>query len=192
MLEKKLDFNDLELLEKREIIAFLEILNANISWASVIEEHMKTIKTIMDLLKIVKPRIWIDKSIEYEQFIEKNKIYEYYFKILYTDYLLNLYPPLTIYMPNLDVYPNRLKKFLEFKYNILKGILNTNHFKYIESSKTEAFLDLSPFSFGLDNLYCKYKKTMLSGSKLIEEIKILCFLLYIGLTFDELKLVCDL
>ena len=190
MLEKQLDLNDLQPMEKHEIIKFLETLNGNITWNILLREHKDNIKTVLDLLKIVKPRVWIDKSLDYEQYLPKHKIYEYYFKILYTDYLLYSPPGLTITLPDLSSYPDKLRKFIELKYDTLKGILETNNFTHTRSEN--GFIDLSPFSVSFDNLYCDYLELKdPSYPILVKAIKVLCYLLFIGLTIDEIKVVVN-
>lgn len=121
--------------ELSELYKFLYKLNPNITWEPFLMEKIENIKTLFDFLKVIKYKLWVDKSISYDYIIPRGKVYEHYIELIYGEYLLKKeHSGLVVIVPNLDkcYYPDKVRKCIELKLSVLRSIINLNHLNYRE------------------------------------------------------------
>ena len=133
-----MDLNDFDRNELYELYKFLYKLNPNIMWESFLMEKKENIKTLFDFLKIIKYKIWKDKSLSYDYIMPREKVFEHYMELIYGEYLLKRqHTGLVVVIPDLQncYYPDKVKECIELKLSVLRSIVNLTHMYYQEVVK---------------------------------------------------------
>mgnify|MGYP006903045519 CR=1 FL=1 len=133
-----MDLNDFDRNELYELYKFLYRLNPNIMWESFLMEKKENIKTLFDFLKIIKYKIWKDKSLSYDYIMPREKVFEHYMELIYGEYLLKRqHTGLVVVIPDLQncYYPDKVKECIELKLSVLRSIVNLTHMYYQEVVK---------------------------------------------------------
>ena len=133
-----MDLNDFDKNELYELYKFLYRLNPNIMWESFLMEKKENIKTLFDFLKIIKYKIWKDKSLSYDYIMPREKVFEHYMELIYGEYLLKRqHTGLVVVIPDLQncYYPDKVKECIELKLSVLRSIVNLTHMYYQEVVK---------------------------------------------------------
>ena len=135
-----MDLNDFDRNELYELYKFLYKLNPNIMWESFLMEKKENIKTLFDFLKIIKYKIWKDKSLSYDYIMPREKVFEHYMELIYGEYLLKRqHTGLVVVIPDLQncYYPDKVKECIELKLSVLRSIVNLTHMYYQEVVKND-------------------------------------------------------
>lgn len=135
-----MDLNDFDRNELYELYKFLYRLNPNIMWESFLMEKKENIKTLFDFLKIIKYKIWKDKSLSYDYIMPREKVFEHYMELIYGEYLLKRqHTGLIVVIPDLQncYYPDKVKECIELKLSVLRSIVNLTHMYYQEVVKND-------------------------------------------------------
>ena len=135
-----MDLNDFDRNELYELYKFLYRLNPNIMWESFLMEKKENIKTLFDFLKIIKYKIWKDKSLSYDYIMPREKVFEHYMELIYGEYLLKRqHTGLVVAIPDLQncYYPDKVKECIELKLSVLRSIVNLTHMYYQEVVKND-------------------------------------------------------
>lgn len=135
-----MDLNDFDRNELYELYKFLYRLNPNIMWESFLMEKKENIKTLFDFLKIIKYKIWKDKSLSYDYIMPREKVFEHYMELIYGEYLLKRqHTGLVVVIPDLQncYYPDKVKECIELKLSVLRSIVNLTHMYYQEVVKND-------------------------------------------------------
>ena len=135
-----MDLNDFDKNELYELYKFLYRLNPNIMWESFLMEKKENIKTLFDFLKIIKYKIWKDKSLSYDYIMPREKVFEHYMELIYGEYLLKRqHTGLVVVIPDLQncYYPDKVKECIELKLSVLRSIVNLTHMYYQEVVKND-------------------------------------------------------
>ena len=135
-----MDLNDFDRNELYELYKFLYRLNPNIMWESFLMEKKENIKTLFDFLKIIKYKIWKDKSLSYDYIMPREKVFEHYMELIYGEYLLKRqHTELVVVIPDLQncYYPDKVKECIELKLSVLRSIVNLTHMYYQEVVKND-------------------------------------------------------
>lgn len=135
-----MDLNDFDRNELYELYKFLYRLNPNIMWESFLMEKKENIKTLFDFLKIIKYKIWKDKSLSYDYIMPREKVFEHYMELIYGEYLLKRqHTGLVVVIPDLQncYYPDKVKECIELKLSVLRSIVNLTHMYYQEMVKND-------------------------------------------------------
>ena len=135
-----MDLNDFDRNELYELYKFLYRLNPNIMWESFLMEKKENIKTLFDFLKIIKYKIWKDKSLSYDYIMPREKVFEHYMELIYGEYLLKRqHTGLVVVIPDLQncYYPDKVKECIELKLSVLRSIINLTHMYYQEVVKND-------------------------------------------------------
>ena len=133
-----MDLIDFDRNELYELYKFLYRLNPNIMWESFLMEKKENIKTLFDFLKIIKYKIWKDKSLSYDYIMPREKVFEHYMELIYGEYLLKRqHTGLVVAIPDLQncYYPDKVKECIELKLSVLRSIVNLTHMYYQEVVK---------------------------------------------------------
>ena len=141
-----MDLNDFDKNELYELYKFLYKLNPNIMWESFLMEKKENIKTLFDFLKIIKYKIWKDKSLSYDYIMPREKVFEHYMELIYGEYLLKRqHTGLVVVIPDLQncYYPDKVKECIELKLSVLRSIVNLTHMYYQEVVKNDNSRDRS-------------------------------------------------
>ena len=141
-----MDLNDFDKNELYELYKFLYRLNPNIMWESFLMEKKENIKTLFDFLKIIKYKIWKDKSLSYDYIMPREKVFEHYMELIYGEYLLKRqHTGLVVVIPDLQncYYPDKVKECIELKLSVLRSIVNLTHMYYQEVVKNNNSRDRS-------------------------------------------------
>ena len=141
-----MDLNDFDRNELYELYKFLYRLNPNIMWESFLMEKKENIKTLFDFLKIIKYKIWKDKSLSYDYIMPREKVFEHYMELIYGEYLLKRqHTGLVVVIPDLQncYYPDKVKECIELKLSVLRSIVNLTHMYYQEVVKNDNSRDKS-------------------------------------------------
>ena len=141
-----MDLNDFDRNELYELYKFLYRLNPNIMWESFLMEKKENIKTLFDFLKIIKYKIWKDKSLSYDYIMPREKVFEHYMELIYGEYLLKRqHTGLVVVIPDLQncYYPDKVKECIELKLSVLRSIVNLTHMYYQEVVKNDNSRDRS-------------------------------------------------
>ena len=141
-----MDLNDFDRNELYELYKFLYRLNPNIMWESFLIEKKENIKTLFDFLKIIKYKIWKDKSLSYDYIMPREKVFEHYMELIYGEYLLKRqHTGLVVVIPDLQncYYPDKVKECIELKLSVLRSIINLTHMYYQEVVKNDNSRDKS-------------------------------------------------
>lgn len=141
-----MDLNDFDRNELYELYKFLYKLNPNIMWESFLMEKKENIKTLFDFLKIIKYKIWKDKSLSYDYIMPREKVFEHYMELIYGEYLLKRqHTGLVVVIPDLQncYYPDKVKECIELKLSVLRSIINLTHMYYQEVVKNDNSRDKS-------------------------------------------------
>ena len=141
-----MDLNDFDRNELYELYKFLYKLNPNIMWESFLMEKKENIKTLFDFLKIIKYKIWKDKSLSYDYIMPREKVFEHYMELIYGEYLLKRqHTGLVVVIPDLQncYYPDKVKECIELKLSVLRSIVNLTHMYYQEVVKNDNSRDRS-------------------------------------------------
>ena len=141
-----MDLNDFDKNELYELYKFLYRLNPNIMWESFLMEKKENIKTLFDFLKIIKYKIWKDKSLSYDYIMPREKVFEHYMELIYGEYLLKRqHTGLVVVIPDLQTcyYPDKVKECIELKLSVLRSIVNLTHMYYQEVVKNDNSRDKS-------------------------------------------------
>ena len=141
-----MDLNDFDKNELYELYKFLYRLNPNIMWESFLMEKKENIKTLFDFLKIIKYKIWKDKSLSYDYIMPREKVFEHYMELIYGEYLLKRqHTGLVVVIPDLQncYYPDKVKECIELKLSVLRSIVNLTHMYYQEVVKNDNSRDRS-------------------------------------------------
>ena len=135
-----MDLNDFDRNELYELYKFLYRLNPNIMWESFLMEKKENIKTLFNFLKIIKYKIWKDKSLSYDYIMPREKVFEHYMELIYGEYLLKRqHTGLVVVIPDLQncYYPDKVKECIELKLSVLRSIVNLTHMYYQEVVKND-------------------------------------------------------